>query len=346
MPLALQRLGNKKAWDAVHAHLTTRASSPLVLQGPTGCGKTAGLTCLLEAMRLRPVFLDAVEADDVSQLVVWIKRARDSDAVSTEERRRAVVVVDDVEGFGASERALDALATLARDEAPGRNPLVFVLHNARDPKWKRFSTLPTYRLFAPNQHVASEWFRTHHEWTTSDAKGVVTRRKGFSQALLDTARSVLACGDLRRIATHLVFAATTGVGHRSGNDSFPSSIFDATRRLFRATLDADAWAGHAEPRDLALLQYHTPSAFDDDDIEGLARALDVFSEVDASRPGRYEHVGTFDRWGAHAVATSTRCLTNPARDVGALCPPPRATRTGPLPDTDDPVDALNRRGWR
>jgi len=182
MPLALQRLGNKKGWDAVCIHLTTRASCPLVLHGPTGCGKTAGLTCLLEAMRLRPVFLDAVEADDVLQLVMWIKRARDSGAVSTDERRRAVVVVDDVEGFGSSERALDALATLSRDNAPGRNPLVFVLHNARDPKWKRFSTLPTYRLFAPNQHVASEWFHRHHEWTTSDADGVVTRRKGFSQA--------------------------------------------------------------------------------------------------------------------------------------------------------------------
>lgn len=339
MPPSLRLLGNARVWNAIRSHLVATPHAPFVLAGPTGCGKTVGITALLEAMRLTPVTIDAVEADDTHQMVTWIKRTRDSNSF---EGRRAVVV-DDMEGF--TDKARDALVALSKDDAHGRAPLVLVVHNARDPVWKRLQGLPTFRMFPPKAHVATEWFAHHHVWTTMDADGNATRRKGFSYALLDDASSVLASGDLRRAALHLAFAATTGRGLQDGHDAFPSNIFEATRRLYKRTLPPDDWATFAEPRDVHLLQYHSLEAVGDD-LEAVAQALDTFSVMDARRPSRYEHVHAYDHCNAHVVAASTRRFTNPARDVGALCPPPRPTRPKPPPDTETPVDALNRCGWR
>ena len=334
LPECLRMLGNKRAWEAVRGHLVASPSDPFLLSGPTGCGKTAGIVRLLESMHLHPVMLDGVEADDTQQLITWIKRTRDS--VSFGGKR--AVVVDDLEGF--TEKARDAIVTLSRDNAPGRAPLVLVVNNARDPLWKRLNALKVYRMFPPNEHVAFEWFKDHQTWQD----GARNERRGFNPEILHTASSVLACGDLRRIRNHLVVAATTGLGFRGDNDSFPSNIFEASRRLYRRTISAQDWATFAEPRDVHLLQYHTTNACDD--IHRLSNALDTFSSMDAHRPARYEHTNTFDYSNAHTVAASTRVFTNPSRDVGALSLPPPPNRGKRLPDTENPVDALNRCGWR
>lgn len=338
LPEPLRILGNKRAWNALHTHLLERPSDPCIISGPTGCGKTAGVACLLRAMQITPVMLDAVEADDTHQLTTWIKRTRDSKSFGG----RRAVVLDDMEGF--TEKARDAIVVLSRDNTSGRAPLILVVNNVRDPLWKRINTLTTFRLFPPNQHVAHEWFANHQQWSRAGDDGVMIWHTGFSGGILDTATSVMGCGDLRRIYNHLSFSATTGLEYKGDNDSFPTNIFDASRRLFKRTTTAADWATFAEPRDVHLLQYHTTNAVSD--IYRLANALDTFSDMDAHRPLRYEHTGTFDHYNAFSVASSTRLFTNPSRDVGALFPPPLPNREKRPQDTENPIDALNRCGWR
>lgn len=337
-PPSLRRLGNADAWTKVRGHLSTIPSVPLMLSGPTGCGKTVGVTCLLESMGLLPVILDSVEADDTEQLVVWIKRTRDSNSMLG----KRAVVVDDVEGF--TDKGRLALAGLIKDSTTGRAPLILIVNNARDPMWKRLGQIATIRLTRPSEHVCHEWFSQHHTWTTVDSTGHEHRRRGISDALLASSRSVLSCGDLRRMAVFFNTSILTRSVARLSNDVFPANAFDSSRRLFRGTLTADRWASFAEPRDVALLQHHTIDP--NGDLRRATEALDVFSFADAQRPLRYEHMGSFDHWNAHLVAESTRTFTNQTRDVGSLCPPPRTTPESRPRETDDPIDALNRHGFR
>lgn len=305
-------------------HITAPATQhvPLLLHGPIGSGKTCGVGELLAHLGLRAVYLDAVEADDTAQLSLWIRRTRESRTLE----QKSVVVVDDLEGFTANARA--EVCKLAQDKRRCLNPLLLVVHARRDPLWKALLALPDVRLGAPPESVLYAWFRTHFVWTSFKDESA---QVGLPHIVVDAERDLLRTGDVRRLVTAFTTRIQLGRSLARAHDVHVANVFDASRRLLRHTLTAEAWVVHTDPRDCTLLQHHLASVAGDD-LDRLAGALDVFSCVDGGMyPARYDAAQhTVAAW----VQAEAARLTSRTRDVGALGPPPRPpTRTRPEPET-------------
>ena len=171
IPNNLLALGNGAQWRAVRKRLLDPESRhrPILLSGPTGCGKTRGICDLLASLDLRVVVLDAVEAADTWQLLSWIRQSRKTKTML----RSSAVVLDDLEGF--TERARTEIVRLALEPTDASfAPLVLVCTNARAPEWRRLSdAVHVVRLRAPSEHQCVEWFTTRHVWTANGSESRV-----------------------------------------------------------------------------------------------------------------------------------------------------------------------------
>jgi hypothetical protein len=269
---------------------------------------------------MRPVCLDAVEADDTTQLVTWIRRTREARTL----KRQSVIILDDMEGFTLHARA--QLAKLAADQRSELNPLVMICNSRRDPMWKAFpKSNAEVRLFAPNQHTLRRWFSTCYQWTSHHDN---VERVGVSEAVLCSyCTSLLNHGDIRRIVTALETCNRLGTNLSTNHDIHVSNTFDASRRLLRGCMTPELWTTLTEPRDSVLLQYHTTSLATADTCDELANVLDTFSACDTMAPERFElTIAQFPMTHFIQASAIPTQLPTRSRDVGALCPPPRLPR--------------------
>lgn len=313
------RILNPKAWVQLWTHLNTRGNVPVFVHGPTGCGKTHGVHQLVAHMGMRPVYLDAVEADDTAQLVAWIRRTREARTIL----RKSVVIIDDMEGFTPMARS--ELARLSKDERSEQNPMIFICNARRDPLWKEFSKQAgDVRLFAPNQYTLLKWFTTCYQWTSS-RDGL--SRVGVSETVLRSrCGTLLVNGDIRRIKTALETCNRLGANLSLDHDVHVQNTFDASRLLLRGTISPTQWSVHTDPRDCTLLQYHASNV--GTDCDELAECLDTFSLCDVMVPERFETSGIQNTLTQEIQAYSIAVqLPTRSRDVGALCPPPRVARS-------------------
>ena len=308
---------NSKAWIALWSHINKTPHVPIFIHGPTGCGKTRGVHQLVSHMGLRPVCLDGVEADDTNQLITWIRRTRDAHTL----KRQSVTILDDLEGFTQNARA--ALVKLASDKRVGLNPMIMICNCRRDPMWKAFpSRIADVRLFAPNVHSLIRWFATCYKWTSQHDN---VERVGVSEAVLHShCETLLLHGDIRRIMTALETRNRLGTNLSLQHDCHVQNTFDASRQLVRGLMHPGQWTTLTEPRDAALLQYHTIPLATAETCDELARCLDTYSLCDTMHPNRFE-LSDAQFPMTHfiqAMAIPTQLPTR-SRDVGGLCPPPR-----------------------
>lgn len=319
-PASLKIL-NPNAWVSLWSHFEKTPYLPIFVHGPTGCGKTRGVHQLITHMGMRPVCLDAVEADDTNQLVTWVRRTREAHTL----KRQSVIIIDDMEGFTPNARA--ELVKLAADRRTELNPMVLMCNSRRDPMWKAFPNgIAEVRLFAPNEHTLLRWFSTCYSWT-SRHDGV--NRIGVSEAVLRShCNSLLKHGDIRRMVTALETCNQLGTNLSLDHDMHVDNTFDASRRLLRGCMTPELWTTLTEPRDAALLQYHATSLATANTCDELANCLDTFSVCDTMIPDRYELTDAqfpiTHLVQASAIPTQ---LPTRSRDAGALCPPPRLPRS-------------------
>jgi len=309
---------NPKAWVKLAEHLHSAPHVPVFVHGPTGCGKTRGVDELIRHLQMRPVTLDAVEADSTEQLVLWIRRTREAHTI----KRKSVIVIDDMEGFTAMARA--ELARLSKDARVCLNPLIFICNARRDPLWKQFSANACdVRLFAPNQYAITKWFATCYQWKSAHDN---VQRVGVSEvALRSRCDSLLLLGDLRRIVMALETCNRIGANMSLDHDSHIPNTFDASRKLLRGAMTPEAWTTFTEPRDANLVQYHVTTVAHD--IEQIARCLDTFSLADTLLPDRFENVYSQLPFTHILQASAIHYVPNRSPNVGALYPPPRKGTT-------------------
>jgi hypothetical protein len=270
-------------------------------------------------MDMRPVTLDAVEADSTEQLVLWVRRTREAHTI----KQRSVVIIDDMEGFTAMARA--ELARLSKDARDHLNPLIFICNARRDPLWKQFSkTAGDVRLFPPNEYAITKWFATCYQWTSAHDN---VKRTGISEnALRSRCESLLPMGDLRRIVTALETCNRIGANMSLDHDLHVPNAFDASRRLLRGTMTPETWTTFTEPRDANLVQHHVTTLAHD--IEQVADCLDTFSLADTLLPDRFETVSSQLPFTHLLQASAIHYVPNRSLNVGALYPPPH---TGSIP---------------
>ena len=269
---------------------------------------------------MRPVCLDAVEADDNAQLVTWIRRTREARTL----KRQSVIILDDMEGFTPNARA--EIVKLAADQRSELNPMIMICNSRRDPMWR---ALPKHvadvRLFAPNEYTLLRWFSTCYSWTSHHDR---VERVGVSEAVLRShCRSLLNHGDIRRIVTALETCNRLGTNLSTDHDVHVTNTFDASRRLLRGCMAPGLWTTLTEPRDSALLQYHATSLARADTCDELANVLDTFSVCDTMVPSRFELTDAQFPMTHHIQASAIPTqLPTRSLDVGPLCPPPRIPR--------------------
>ena len=320
LPRSLELLGNARAWIAVRTHVLETPHVPLLLHGPTGCGKTRGVEALLAHLGMRAVTLDAVEADDTAQLSLWIRRTREARTLG----RVSVVVVDDLEGFTHAARA--EVARLAEDQRSSLNPMLLVCSARRDPAFRALQALPDVRLFAPRERDLRAWFGEAYAWTSAH-EGHAVVHTGLSRNVLDLEQDLLRAGDVRRLVTAFRSRNALGASMADAHDDHCPNAFEAARRLLRGTMPVDAWSAGADAYDVALVQHAlVPCAAEGDaSIEALADALDHVSAADVMLPDRYELRDAQRPVAARVHGGAARLLaaTTPSPGGGAIAPPPR-----------------------
>jgi len=306
LPAALENMDNREAWLHVRGHLLSTPGNPLVIWGPTGCGKTYGVRALLS--HLFPSFtvveLDGAEEDHVSTCLATIARARES-------HQRAVVFLDDFESFLPNWRS-EMARVLFGHTSPHLSPLVITSTQVRSPDNKALRPLHSIRLRAPQASTLTKFFSS---------------RYGLARVLPH--RSLCAHGDIRRlehaIALDLIQPPPTttrdsNLPHPSTKDSLlqlaPSNMFEATRGLILKDCPATLWAQYASSLDVALLQEHLMHHVN---VQAMGMVSDNFSWTDTSPPPPLQY--------QTLVAAKTATLTSRPRDVGAIAPRPREPKS-------------------
>lgn len=342
LPSSLQSLGNGTSWQKVLDHLRTDVTSrrPLVVWGPTGCGKSRGVAELLTAMNYRVVTLDGSDGDDTNQLVTWIKRTRDVKIA----RGATALVLDDFESFTSDARRR-VTSALRVDASTRLAPVVVTCTQLRDPRVRDLAGFDDVRLFAPNEHVCKEWFDRNGVSVEYVADGVARRRRETPPPRWHVEnRDCLHSGDLRRVETALRWRLVTGQALASGAPTIAFvDSFQATRSLLQRNVNVDRWASNVEARDVELVREHLPK-YVDDDVEALGEAMDGLSAACWPVPARYELAQLQIPLQLALVGLTAR-LHSKARDVGALFPPslpaPTWGRTRETPsETDRPRTTL------
>lgn len=325
LPAALQRLGNSKAWQQVMAHLNgvdTR-QRPLVVWGPTGCGKTCGVKDLAASMRYRLMELDGSDGDDTDQLLTWIKRARDGKAL----RGPTAVLLDDYESFtdDARKRIATMLAGTAATHRTRLGPIVITCTQLRDPQMKDMQAFAHVRLFAPHPQVCREWF---------DRNGILVEKVRDGQLIVLrspagpgwSAREAkhLATRDLRRVGMALQWRALTNTSLLSGSTAEETRIrssFQGIELLLLRKITASCWAAEGNQQDIDLIREHIPK-YVDGDMDSLVQVTDALSYAVVCRPSRFECASSQHPFVMEMVGQATRCSAR-TQDVGALFPPAR-----------------------
>ena len=224
---------------------------PVVVSGPTGCGKAMGARSLFTAMNVRIVEFDGADANDARQLVEWIRRARehacDGDAVG--------LIVDDFESFTPQLRK-DVVKILLK--IPSRTPTVVTCSQIRDPAMydlsKSFRTLVT--LYAPNERACRAWLSHKHRSVPQD------RFK------------LLMTGDLRRLERAVVAYKDGNLVTGSVPEIREETCFDSARNFLTRRTTFEEWSLCPDAFEVSLLENNAPRFV----AEGGLEVCDVLSK--------------------------------------------------------------------
>ena len=326
LPKGLRDLGNQKQWTFVLNHLQDprRRCRPLVLWGPTGCGKTYGVRELLSAIGYHVVELDGTDGEDARQLVSWVKRVRDIQVL----RGPTAVVLDDFESLtDEGRKAMGTMLKKTTDDV-GLAPFFITCTQWKEPRMRTLQGLANVRLFAPNEHVCKEWFDTYgFLLLTNDTGSFKCVRCYPKPGWTVRHQQHLVSGDLRRVTIALQWEALTKrvlTAKVATVVAFQNS-FHATQQLLLRKTSATRWASAAKPHDADLLREHLPK-YVGEDIDLLSDALDYLSMCDVLAPSRFECSSAQIPFTMEVLGRATRRFSR-ARDVGALFPPARPTPT-------------------
>lgn len=318
LPKGIRTLGNSKGWQMVLNHLKDYHTKhkPLVLWGPTGCGKTFGVRELLYAMKYRIVELDGSDGEDTNQLITWVKRVRDIKVL----QGPTAILLDDYESF--TEDARKRMATMLKNtKDTNLAPIIITCTQFKEPRLRDLHIFHNIRLFSPNEHVCKEWFDKNGFILQTNKSGSFQQVQCFPKHGWDSREQChLVTGDLRRITIALQWKALTKHALFADGTNTPFlNSFQATQHLLLRKTNASRWAAGAEPRDADLIREHIPK-YVNEDIDVLADVLDYLSASDVMTPSRFELSSTQIPFKMELVGQATHHFSK-ARDVGALYPP-------------------------
>ena len=287
LPASLAVLGNAKAWRAVDLVQRT----PVVLHGPTGCGKTEGVRALLAHHGVRCVELDVTDPRSTAEFRKMLHATRSPLSL----RGKWALLLDDVEAVFEYEEKAKVLVEWLHQ--PGAQVPVFLCCNdlyAYPMRTLRAlvdaKKVAAVRLFAPFRSACVSFYKDRYpvDWILN--------------ATLD------ADNDLRQVANALEAREELGTGLGGEVDRSSTHVYATLKGLTQHVVDADEWVRQTDGG-LDARAIHSNFPLFAKDTDALAAMADALSAADAlgysERDSRAPAQGARDERVhllAHAVA--------------------------------------------
>lgn len=160
LSINLKRLGNTRTWSDLISHLHgPDKHKPVLIYGPTGCGKTRGVQDCLRISDINCTLLDGSAPENPGELDTWISQVRDNSVL---EGNGGVLFIDDIESFTPMCR--DVIMKHIKKTNKSKSPLIITCTDYYTLDLKEFTTLfknfLTLRMFQPNNETVSKWLQT------------------------------------------------------------------------------------------------------------------------------------------------------------------------------------------
>jgi hypothetical protein len=158
LSIHLKTLGNYKVWADLLVHLYSKDRyKPVLIYGPTGCGKTKGIEECLRICNANCTLLDGSAPDSPDELNMWISQVCDNGVL---EGEGGVLFIDDIESFTLPCREI--IIEKLKKRRKCNSPLIMTCTDYYSIGLKDiqalFKNYLVLRCFSPNYDVLERWF--------------------------------------------------------------------------------------------------------------------------------------------------------------------------------------------
>tara|TARA_B100000482_G_C12612805_1_gene299818 strand:- start:3992 stop:5020 length:1029 start_codon:yes stop_codon:yes gene_type:complete len=264
---ALKKSGNQTVWTDLITHFKKKQTPPILLWGPTGCGKTCGVKecadiCGLKIYEIEPSVLDSTE-----DLKKWLYNITGSKTLLGPR----MILVDIVEGIDPSY--ISIFEAFIKKNTVLQTPIVFIMDNAYNLSLRNFINLIPIKM---------RCYRPNAIYCTSLAKASF----GKHIPLSIIQQSAQHCGgNIRNLKCRILNSGNYVFFHES-DDSL--SLFESTNKFLTNKLCPEKWILCADKNSLNHLIYDNYPLFLSSDIHNVARMSEELSQN--SRNQYYEEL--------------------------------------------------------
>lgn len=276
LPQTLCQYGNQSAWKRVCLHLVS-SNTPLVVFGPTGCGKTKGLDeCCKHRLGMRPYEINGACDMSISDMALLLKVVSGSKTLLGPR----LVVFDDIEMLESERMA--AIVLFLKERTKSSHPVVILCNDPYAQSLRPFRAYEKIRLYTP-EHAACL------SLAANLTRGFVQRP---SQTKLH-AVARLCVGNFHQLRILLNPEMISSMDRHV-------DLFETSKRLMTGEIDVETWSRCGDSRALvSILFENTPGVMEDsmhgmevcanasEDLSFTARMHDA-SFQDATRAGSYD----------------------------------------------------------
>lgn len=249
--VSMKTLGHEQPWTDIMKRVSN-ADGPVLLYGPTGCGKTHLVRTCSYVMDLKLFEVGPAEVDSSSELTSWLSHVCNAKTLLGPR----MVLVDDIEGLEPQ-----VLRTLhANLKKHTKSPIIMTCTDPYIKELRSFRDVERIRMRAPTVHSCIAW--ANGQSLKADGGGLRTAAEKSR-------------GDLRQLSMRL-----SGNRCLAGMLDRKCNMFDAMRSLMRKETSLEEWTSS----DLAdsgpeFLHYNVYSI--SKTVEKACQVLENLSSLDA-----------------------------------------------------------------
>ena len=245
----LEMTGNGNIFKSILEHLSKNSSKPLVLSGPTGCGKTFGIDLCAKIANRVVQEINPANIDSTQKLEQIIYLARKTKSLCGPK----LIVIDDLEGFDPCY--LKIMYNILQTNKKSDAPIILICTNRMSMELKSFRPFTSFKLNAIN------------------VENCINIATLYSKSSLLTIRKIAneCCGNLKQLELRLQY--------KSAKIDRDYNIFYATQLLIKKSISVTTWLNSADFSNLAKIIYENyPST--SNSIEQCSRMADSLSRCD------------------------------------------------------------------